>query len=277
MITRNRVALHLVTLGEAHDPRHLLQKVKAAAAAGFQNIGLQIEDVEVWVKSDKHLRELNTAVKDQGLQVIEIGEVPVCDERGRVTDQARAFAAAEALCAPMVAVVYNGPAASLPRARDDWAKFLDLVSDAENISAALHFKGDAPNFNTLDRAWDVVSDGPENGCLLLDVYDFWRGQSLPTSLEAVPMERVGIVHLADVRNVPREKASAADRTFPGAGIMPLTHIVSALNHCGYAGLFSVEVLGDCQRRDCAKVAQEAFRAARRLLGTSGPSHRKLPA
>jgi len=58
--------------------------------------------------------------------------------------------------------------------------------------------------------------------------------------------------------------------------MPLTHIISTIIRRGYQGLFSVEVMGECQRRDCLETAEEAFRCARKLLGTSGPSHRKLP-
>jgi sugar phosphate isomerase/epimerase len=83
------------------------------------------------------------------------------------------------------------------------------------------------------------------------------------------------VHLSDVKNVPREKATNEDRTFPGEGIMPLTHIVTSLTRRGYMGAFSVEILGECQRADPLKVAKESYRCAHKLLGTSGPSHRKL--
>ena len=110
-----------------------------------------------------------------------------------------------------------------------------------------------------------------------DLYDFWRGQSPAVSLNAVPVELIGIIHLSDVKNVPREMATPADRTFPGEGVMPLTHIISTLIRRGYLGPFSVEIMGDCQRSEAQETAEAAFRAARKLLGTSGPSHRKLPA
>jgi len=210
------------------------------------------------------------------MKVVELCEVTVCDGHGSVADRTREFAAAEGLAAPLVAVAYNNPDASLDEVKKDWTKFLDLLSDVEGVRAALHFKGDSRNLNTLDLAWDVVSAGPPNGCLLLDVYDFWLGQSPVSSLNAVPVELIGMVHLSDVKNVPREKATMADRTFPGEGVMPLTHIISTIVRRGYQGPFSVEIMGECQHRECLETAEEAFRCARKLLGTSGPSHRKLP-
>ena len=277
MMPTDRVALNLVTLKGEHDARHLLQKVKAAAKAGFRGVGIWAEDTEAWLNSGKRLGDLHHAVADQGMQVVELCEVMICDERGRVADRTREFAAAEGLAAPLVAAAYNNPAASLDQVKKDWTKFLDLLSDVEGVRAALHFKGDSRNLSTLDLAWDVVSDGPPNGCVLLDVYDFWRGQSPASSLNAVPAELIGMVHLADVKNVPREKATSRDRTLPGEGVMPLTHIISNITRRGYLGPFSVEVIGDCQRQDCFKMAEDAFRAARKLLGTSGSSHRKQPA
>jgi 2-keto-myo-inositol isomerase len=276
MMTTDRVALNLVTLKGEHDARHLLQKVKTAAKAGFRGVGIWAEDAEAWLGSGKRLRDLHHAVTDQGMKVVELGEVTVCDGRGGVADRTREFAAAEGLAAPLVAVEYNNPDASPEEIKKDWAKFLDLLSDVEGVRAALHFKGDSPNLNTLDLAWDVVTAGPPNGCLLLDVYDFWRGQSPAVSLNAAPVELIGIVHLSDVKNVPREMATTADRTFPGEGVMPLTHIISTLVRRGYLGPFSVEIMGECQRRECLETAEAAFRSARKLLGTSGPSHRKLP-
>jgi sugar phosphate isomerase/epimerase len=276
MMTAERVALNLVTLKGEHDAKHLLHKVKTAAKAGFGGVGIWAEDTDAWLGSGKRLRDLHHAVTDQGMKVVELCEVTVCDGHGSVADRTREFAAAEGLAAPLVAVAYNNPGASLDEAKKDWTKFLDLLSDVEGVRAALHFKGDSRNLNTLDLAWDVVSAGPPSGCLLLDAYDFWRGQSPAGSLNAVPVELISMVHLSDVKNVPREKATVADRTFPGEGVMPLTYIVSTLVRRGYQGPFSVEIMGECQRRECLETAEEAFRTARKLLCTSGPSHRKLP-
>jgi sugar phosphate isomerase/epimerase len=276
MMTTDRVGLNLVTLKGEHGARHLLQKVKIAAKAGFRGVGISAEDAAGWVSSGKRLRDLHHAVTDQGMKVVELCEVTICDARGGVADRTREFAAAEGLAAPLVAVEYNNPNTSLDEVKGDWVKFLDLLSDVEGVRAALHFKGDSPNLNTLDLAWDVVSAGPPNGCLLLDVYDFWRGQTPAVSLNAVPVDLIGMIHLSDVKNVPRDMATPADRTFPGEGVMPLTHIISTLIRRGYLGPFSVEVMGECQRREALETAEAAFRSARKLLGTSGPSHRKLP-
>ena len=152
MMTTDRVALNLVTLKGEHDARHLLQKVKTAAKAGFHGVGIWAEDAESWLGSGKRLRDLHQAVTDQGMKVVEVCEVTVCDASGCVADRTREFAAAEGLAAPLVSVAYNNPAAALDEIKKDWAKFLDLHSDVEGVRAALHFKGDSPNLNTLDMA-----------------------------------------------------------------------------------------------------------------------------
>ena len=275
-MSHNHFALHLDTLKGSHDARHLSQKLKAASDAGFEGVSLSLEDVEAWVASGRHLRTLHHQVQELGLHVVEIGEVGILDKRGKVADRTREFAAALALGAPLVTVVYNHPSAGPQQIRADWTAFLELLSDVEGVRAGLHFKADSPNFNTLYMAWDLVGETPANSALVLDMYDFWKGGSGAGSLDAVPVEMLGMVHITDVRQVEREKALADDRVFPGEGVMPLTHIVTTLGRRGYAGPYSVEVIGECSQKGCVAVSREAFRTTRKLLGTSGPSHRKLP-
>lgn len=275
MIATNRVALSLSTLKGEHNVRSLLMKMRIAAQVGFQCVSIRVEDVEAWVKAGRHLRELGHVAADLGIQIVELCEVPLY-ERGRVADRTREFVYAQALGAPMVAVLHNNSNVSLEQARQDWAKFQEVVGDVERVRPTLHFRGNCRRFNTLDAAWDIVNEDASDGCLLLDMFEFWRGQSSARSLDAVPIDLIGMVHLTDVRNVRREEAQPEDRTFPGRGIMPLTHVVSTLGHRGYTGLFSVEVEGECREQDARRTAEEAYRSARKLLGTSGPSHRKLP-
>ena len=109
------------------------------------------------------------------------------------------------------------------------------------------------------------------------MFDFWRGGSPANSLEMVPLDLLGMVHVTDVKTVHRYQAVETDRSVPGTGVMPLTHIVSALSRRGYGGMFSVEICGAVQEDNCAFIAADSYRATRRLLGTSGPSHRKVAA
>jgi sugar phosphate isomerase/epimerase len=249
-----------------------LNKVKVAGEAGFQNIGILAEDVVSWRTSGMQSGDLHRAITDYGMKIIELCEVSVCDEYGHVADRAREFAAASGLGASVVSVSYNGLGASLAEIKNDWAKFLHLLSDVEGVRAALHFRGDSQNMSTLESACEVVSSGPPNGCLLLDVYDFWRGDSSPESLNAVPVKFIGMVHLSDVKNIPREKATITDRILPGHGVIPLTHIISTLVRRGYRGPFLLDIIGESQSGQCQDAVKEACRSVNKLLGTSGPSH-----
>jgi len=271
----SRLALDLGTLSAPSTPDGLRLKLRAAARAGFAAVSVSLSDVECWRRSGRKLRDLQALIGDHGLSVAELGELPMCDDRGRVVDGTREFALAAALGAEVVTVLFKYPCDSIEVARDRWARFLEMVSDVENVRAALHFLGDASNFNTLDRLWDVVAEGPRNGVLQLDVYEFWRGQSSATSLDSIPTDLIGIVHLCDVRNVPRESATRADCTFPGEGVMPLTHIVSTLARRGYSGMFNVVVPPVSRRAGRLATARRAYSAARKVLSTSGPSHRKI--
>lgn len=276
-MSHNRFALNLKSLPGTNDVRHLNQKMKAAAAAGFYGVGLSMEDVRSWVKSGKRLEQLLETVRGMGMQIVELCDVEMCDARGRLADRSEEFAVAAALEIPLVGAIYNKDADDLDEARADWMCFCDLTHDMEDLQIGLHLKGNARHFNTLDSAWDIASDGPTNGRIVLDIFDFWRGGSPANSLEMVPLDLLGMVHVTDVNTVHRLEAEETNRSVPGTGVMPLTHIISALSRRGYTGMFSVEICGDIVTAPAAQVAADAYRATRRLLGTSGPSHRKIAA
>lgn len=274
-MSHNRFALDLSSLPGLNDVRRLNQKICAASEAGYYGISLRMADVEAWVKSGKRIEQLLQTVSGLGMEIVELCDVKMFDERGRLADCANEFAVATALEIPLVSAVYNKDTDDLTKARADWAHFCDLTRNVEGLEIGLHFKGDAKHFNTLDSAWDITSDGPANGRIVLDVFDFWRGGSPANSLEMVPLDMLGMVHVTDVATVHRFQAKESDRAVPGTGVMPLTHIVSALSRRGYSGMFSVEICGDAQKGTYAQIAADAYRATRRLLGTSGPSHRKV--
>lgn len=272
-MSRNRFALNLRSLPGLRDVRHLNSGILAAAEAGFCGVSLRMADIEMWVKSGRRLERLLETVRGAGMRIVELCDVPMFDERGRLADRAREFAAAAALDIPIVSALYNKESEDLDEARADWARF---CGQAGELEAGLHFSGAAGHFNTLDSAWDIISDGPSNGRIVLDTFDFWRGGTPAVSLELTPLDVLGMVHVSDISAQARLEAQESDRCLPGTGVMPLTHIVSALGRRGYEGVFSVEICGDSAQGTAADIAGRACRAVRRLLGTSGPSHRKIP-
>jgi sugar phosphate isomerase/epimerase len=82
-------------------------------------------------------------------------------------------------------------------------------------------------------------DHPRVG-LFFDTYHLWQDQQLLTQIESVAGRIYG-VHVSDWREPPR---SSSDRALPGAGIMPLREILTAIARTGYAGFYDVELFSD---------------------------------
>jgi 4-hydroxyphenylpyruvate dioxygenase len=135
------------------------------------------------------------------------------------------------------------------------------------IRVALEVLGFAPRFHTLAQAWEVVRRaGCENGGLLLDTYHFHRGGSTLDMLDAIPGERLYLVHLADVPPGPREDAQDDGRLPPGEGAGPLREVVARVLDKGYTGYFVVEVLSQALwREDPLAVARRCHAGAVEVL------------
>ena len=273
-MVNNRISLNLTTLKGPHTPKGLVGKIAAAAKAGFHAVGLDMQDIERWLSSGRKLHDLDKIITDAGLKVSDLCGVTVCDEHGMSADRTKEFATACALGAPCVVVFYDYPKDSKARVAEHWAAFLDVVSDIETVKAGLHFQSDRGSVCDLETACDIVAEGPTNGALVLDVFEFWHGSGAAASLNASPIESTILVQLSDTMNPIREEARNEDRTFPGEGVMPLTHMVSTLLRRGCEAPFSVEMPNGCGKLSARKAAERAYQHARRLLGSSGPSHRK---
>jgi 4-hydroxyphenylpyruvate dioxygenase len=131
----------------------------------------------------------------------------------------------------------------------DFRRVCEMAARHE-VRVALEVLGFATHFRTLAQAWEVVRRaGCENGGLLLDTYHFHRGGSTLEMLDAIPGDRLYLVHLADVPPGPREEAQDDGRLPPGEGAGPLRDIVKRVLDKGYAGYFVVEVLSQALWRE----------------------------
>ena len=135
------------------------------------------------------------------------------------------------------------------------------------VRVALEVLGFARHFHTLAQAWEVVRRAEcDNGGLLLDTYHFHRGGSTLEMVDAIPGERLYLVHLADVPPGPREDAQDDGRLPPGEGAGPLREIVTRVLDKGYAGYFVVEVLSQALwREDPLTVARRCHAGAVKVL------------
>ena len=86
----------------------------------------------------------------------------------------------------------------------------------------------------------VALDSPHAG-LLLDSFHWHCAGETVGDIEALPAERIVVVHLNDAPNLPREEQTVGERTLPGAtGVIDLAGFLGALRTIGYDGPVTCE-------------------------------------
>jgi len=121
---------------------------------------------------------------------------------------------------------------------------------------------------TLGRALEVLhAAARENVGLCIDTFHMWTGGSPWEEVAALDPSVIVITHLSDATPCMGREWSDADRdVLPGDGILPLKEAVQAIRATGYAGLWSVEVMGARHWEwDPEELARELKRRAEAFL------------
>ena len=242
-------------------------RVRAAATAGFDGIGLRAENY--W-DADLDDAEMRALAEQHGVPILEVeyltawGTEAHRDQAQRTKEQtvfhmARAFG---------VRHLNAGLLEKLP---------LDVMTDAfaalceragPDLTVALEFMpySGVPDLAT---AWQVVQRMP-NGGLIIDNWHWARAGQRPGDLAEVPAERIVSVQLCDVRAEPMDPLRAESlghRLPPGHGYGDTVGLVRALDAHGVApAVMAVEVISDeLVARGVDVAAQVTADAAREVL------------
>ncbi len=263
-MAQRRIGLNLVTLRNGRDADLVTETLDRVRRAGFHAVGPWAETLQGWRESGRSMADLAREIEGRGLKADEICAAGVLEPDGAVARPRELFEWAAELGVPAVISIYGQPSNPLDKVRDDWAEFVRGVEDI-GVSPAFEFIGPWPQYNSPLQAWEVIRTGPALGKMVFDTFHFWRGGCDLTEIGRFPGERVALVHLNDVKDVPRETARDTDRTYPGEGVIPLGETLSGLIESGFAGPFSVEIFGEVQGQDPDEVAARAFEAADRVV------------
>lgn len=242
-------------------------RVRAAAAAGFDGIGLRAENY--WAAGLDDAAMLAVAQR-HGIRILEVEyltgwgtaadrDQAQQDKERTVFHMARAFGVrhlnAGLLERLPVEVVTEAFAALCGRAGPD-------------LSVALEFMpySGVPDLAT---AWQVVQGVP-NASLIVDGWHWARARQTPADLDAVPAERIVSVQLCDVIAEPMEPLRAESlghRLPPGRGHGDTVGLVRALAAHGVTpAVMAVEVISDeLVARGVDVAAQVTADAAREVL------------
>jgi len=248
-------------------------RVRAAAEAGFDGIGLRAENY--WDAGIDDATMLDIAGQ-HGVRILEVeyltgwGTAADRDEAQQAKEQtvfhmARAFG---------VRHLNAGLLEKLPldAVADEFAALCERAGP--DLTVALEFMpySGVPDLAT---AWQVVQAAP-NGALIVDGWHWARASQQAFDLDNVPAERIVSVQLCDVRKEPMQPSrveSLGYRLPPGQGYGDTIGMVRALAEHGVTpAVMTVEVISDeLVARGVDVAAQVTADAAREVLASAGGS------
>lgn len=247
-------------------------RVAAAAAAGFDGIGLRAENYWDALDSGLDAAAMAEIASTAGVPVLEVeyltGWGTAAD---RIAEQQRKErTVVEMAHAFGVRHLNAGLLEHLPpdRITEAFAGLCDRVGS--DLTVALEFMpySGVPDLGT---AWQVVRDaGRPNAALIIDVWHWARAGMTAADLVSVPAESIIAVQLCDVLAEPMDpprRESLGYRLPPGQGHGDAAGMVRALHQHGVApAVVTVEVISDALVADgVGPAARTVHQAALEVL------------
>jgi sugar phosphate isomerase/epimerase len=256
--------------GDQRSPIGIRERVEAAAAAGFQGMGLLYDDLVPAVEqySTSGLRAL---LDDHGIVDLEL-ELLTGWWTGASSDPVRTglLAAAEALGAHHIKIAPD--VTGQPWNRDQWVTaFAALAAAAEDAGTRVGLEFlPWSNIKTVHDGLEIVqAAGSAAGGLIIDVWHTERAHTPPADLARVPLAYIVGVELNDADAEPIGtlfEDTVLRRRLCGEGTFDLPGIIAALRTAGWDGPWGVEILSEEHRKAPLRPAvAAAFRTAQAQL------------
>jgi len=255
-------------------PASLVDKIDAAAGAGFRAVELWNDDLLAFLATGGTMDEVCGRLAGHGLVVpsmIAIMGFVGNEEPGRserLGEARRRMEQARALEAPFIVASPPLGRADLSRCGEDYAELLDLGREI-GIRPAMEFLGFVEQVNDIRTCREIMErSGDPTATIVIDWFHMVRGDGRETMFEdlrALRGEQIAIVHLDDVPyRKPFGEMTDGDRVYPGDGEIPLDALFSALEETGYRGPVSLELFSEeLWAQDPHAVAKTGFQKSRR--------------
>jgi len=250
-----------------------VERIRAAAAAGYAGIGLTMFDLEAVLGSGLTLEEMAKVGADHGISVAELETLaftptPTPEE----LDAARRMVEAGYQLGTRHMNVLIGLAPGAPVDVEETAAGFGQICDiaaAADILVGIEFMP-FKAVATVDVATAIVEMADrDNGGLVVDSYHFFRGGSRLEDLAKVPGKRIITLQLNDVPlSAPADLLveTRTARLLPGEGGLPLVEWIRTIDSTGANATLGVEILSDPLRElTVDEVARVTFDATRRVV------------
>jgi 2-keto-myo-inositol isomerase len=270
-----KICLNTVTVGPEHRLEAIVDEMGRWGYAGIEIESRRLADALTRASTAEVRRWLG----DQGIAAASLmawgfkvdGDFSgVLDDIRRHGDLARELGAATLL-------VFTGQAGpGDPAARPDFVRragdaaraYAEAAGDGVTIS--LEPIGGSDWLGTPEHALAIAdaSGHPRVG-VMMDFFHFYRSQVSASSVEAIPVERLFIVHADDSEDRPVAELNDSHRLYPGEGILPLRPRLALLRKMGYRGHLSIELFNrDYWQAPLDEVVERCYRGLAGLLAVA---------
>ena len=238
----HRLTISSLTLRKAP----FAERVRAAAAAGFDGVGLSVEDYLTARDEGLDDRAMRTILDDHAVALTEVeflGDWLPGTGTQPTRRETTAFHVAGVFGADHVNVGLFEKA-QLSSMADGFAALCERAGDLKIALEYMPFGG-VPDLGT---AWDLVRLADRhNAGLVIDVWHWVRGATRPSELAPVPADRIFAVQLCDVNSEPladMRHESLHYRLVPGSRTEYAQDLLALLVHHGVDAALSAEVMSD---------------------------------
>lgn len=245
-------------------PVDLRAQIRAAAAAGFDGVSLDVWSLRAHRDQGGTLDEVARWIADAGSRCLEVQALVVTDDAGESAAAAEEMSVlVDALGPDFVMCGFPGEATDAAVAH--FADAVERLPSGPRVG--LEFLPTLP-VNDIAAARAVLQRaGSARTGVVVDVWHFSHGPSTWEDLEALGAEEIAFVQFSD--HPPLASSDLTDemlrrRVFPGDGVLDLDRFVSVLRANGFDGMVGVEVISEPLRElGYDEFARRAHRAAAR--------------
>jgi len=143
------------------------------------------------------------------------------------------------------------------------ARPLGIRLALEQVGRSSSRPGAVSGIRSLQAALTIAERAGDDVLLAVDSYNLATAGESFDLLRTVPLDRLGIAHLAD--REPRQ----GGRALPGQGTLDLAGFARALRKVGYSGPLSLEIFPSTPWPDPLAFAREALAAVRACVARGG--------
>jgi 2-keto-myo-inositol isomerase len=247
-------------------PTPILDKIRVAAAAGYEGIELWHDDIDKHLQSGGTLADIRHALDDHGLAVpTTIMLKGWCEPDGPAYQQGlaecrRRMEQSVAVGAPHAIAGPPHGAVDYDLAARRYGELLDLGLSL-GVRPAMEYLGFVQDVNSIAAARRIMrGSGHPQATIVLDPFHDFRGGAGCEEIANLRDDEIAVCHFDDAPATPpaREQRDP-DRVLPGDGVIDLRRFVALLRSIGYDRWISLELFReDLWKQDPLEVARRGL-------------------